>query len=86
VVLQQAAAVVTELELPEQVYITLWSHMNAVPVHIHFVVQPVTRARMDEHDGRHGVRLQVEMLDRNIDPDQVSAAAFSDRARAAWPR
>jgi ATP adenylyltransferase len=86
VVLQQAAAVVTELELPEQVYVTLWSHMNAVPVHIHFVVQPVTRARIVEHDGQHGVRLQVEMFDRQVHPEPDAAAAFADRARAAWPR
>src|SRR5919201_6279631 len=39
--LQQAAAVVSELEHPEQVYVTLWSHLDAVPRHNHFVVQPV---------------------------------------------
>jgi diadenosine tetraphosphate (Ap4A) HIT family hydrolase len=85
VVLQQAAAVVTELERPEQVYVTLWSHLHVVPGHIHFVVQPATLARMDEHDGRHGIRLQVEMFDRGIDPDPAEAVAFADRARAAWP-
>ena len=85
VVLQQAAAVVTALERPEQVYVALWSHMHGVPGHIHFVVQPVTQARMDEHEGRHGVRLQVEMFDRSITPDPTKAAAFADRARAAWP-
>jgi diadenosine tetraphosphate (Ap4A) HIT family hydrolase len=85
VVLQEAAAVVTELEQPEQVYVTLWSHMHAAPGHIHFVVQPVTLARMDEHDGRHGVRLQVEMFDRRIHPDPADAAVFADRARAVWP-
>jgi diadenosine tetraphosphate (Ap4A) HIT family hydrolase len=31
-VLQQAAAVVSELEHPEQVYVTLWSHLDAVPL------------------------------------------------------
>jgi diadenosine tetraphosphate (Ap4A) HIT family hydrolase len=83
-VLQQAAAVVTTLEQPEQVYVTLWSHLHAVPGHIHFVVQPVTRARMDEHGGRHGVRLQVEMFDRADFPDPVAAEAFAERARSAW--
>ena len=85
VLLQQTAAVVTKLEQPEQVYVTLWSHMHALPGHIHFVVQPVTRARMEEHDGRHGLRLQVEMFDRKVEPDPAEAAAFADRARAAWP-
>jgi diadenosine tetraphosphate (Ap4A) HIT family hydrolase len=82
--LQQASAVVTELERPEQVYVTLWSHLDAVPRHIHFVVQPVTRARMGEHDGLHGVRLQVEMFDRKVYPDPAAAASFAERARATW--
>jgi diadenosine tetraphosphate (Ap4A) HIT family hydrolase len=84
--LREAAAVVTGLEQPEQVYVTLWSHMHAVPGHIHFVVQPVTAARMDEHGGRYGVRLQVEMFERAVNPDAQAAAAFAERARAAWPR
>ena len=83
--LQRAAAVVTTLEEPEQVYVTLWSHLNAVPGHIHFVVQPVTSQRMDDHGGRHGVRLQVEMFDRKVYPDPVAAAEFAARARAGWP-
>jgi hypothetical protein len=40
---------------------------------------------MDEHGGRHGVRLQVEMFDRKVYPDPDADAAFADRARAAWP-
>jgi diadenosine tetraphosphate (Ap4A) HIT family hydrolase len=84
--LQQAAEVVTRLEQPEQVYVTLWSHLDAVPGHIHFVVQPVTRARMDEHGGKHGARLQVDMFDRRVFPDPNAASAFAERARRAWPR
>jgi diadenosine tetraphosphate (Ap4A) HIT family hydrolase len=38
--LRRAAQVVTQLSDPAQVYITLWS---SGPVHIHWVVQPVTR-------------------------------------------
>jgi diadenosine tetraphosphate (Ap4A) HIT family hydrolase len=86
VVLQQAAEVVTHLEAPEQVYVTLWSHMHAVPGHIHFVVQPVTKVRMDEHADKHGPRLQVEMFDRKVFPDPLEAEEFADRARLAWPR
>jgi ATP adenylyltransferase len=76
---------VTALLRPEQVYVTLWSHMHAVPQHIHFVVQPVTPARMAEHDGRHGVRLQAEMFDRKVGPDPTEAATFAENARRAWP-
>ena len=83
--LRQAAEVVTRLESPEQVYVTLWSHMHAVPGHIHFVVQPMTRARMEEHGGKHGCRLQVEMFDRKVFPEEHQVAAFVERARVAWP-
>ena len=84
-VLRPAADVLTGIESPEQVYVTLWSHMHAVPGHIHFVVQPVTKARMAEHDGKHGCRLQVEMFDRGILPDPHQASLFAERARNAWP-
>jgi diadenosine tetraphosphate (Ap4A) HIT family hydrolase len=85
-VLKQSAAVVRDLESPEQVYVTLWSHMDAVPVHIHFVVQPVTKAQMVAHGDRHGVRLQVEMFDRKVFPDPDAAATFAEKARGVWPR
>jgi diadenosine tetraphosphate (Ap4A) HIT family hydrolase len=48
--LHLAADVVTSLESPEQVYVTLWSHAGAVPGHIHCVVQPVTMATVEEFD------------------------------------
>jgi diadenosine tetraphosphate (Ap4A) HIT family hydrolase len=83
--LQETSAVVAELERPEQVYVTLWSHADARPGHIHFVVQPVTQARMAEQGGRHGARLQVEMFDRKVYPDLTAAAAFADQACAVWP-
>jgi hypothetical protein len=41
---------------------------------------------VDEHQARHGVRLQVEMFDRKVYPDPTAAAAFADRARAVWPQ
>jgi diadenosine tetraphosphate (Ap4A) HIT family hydrolase len=82
--LRQASAVVTDLVQPDQVYVTLWSHAGGVPVHIHFVVQPVTKGRMDEY-GLYGPRLQVEMFGRNVAPDPNAATAFAERARAAWP-
>ncbi len=86
IVLQQAATVVTFLEAPEQVYVTLWSHADAVPGHIHFVVQPVTKARMEEHDGRYGPHLQMEMFERRKYPDVAAAEAFASRARFTWSR
>jgi diadenosine tetraphosphate (Ap4A) HIT family hydrolase len=79
--LRRATAAVTALTEPDQVYVTLWSHMHAVPVHIHFVVQPVTRELMGEL-GLHGPRLQVAMFDRGEPPDPDAAADFAQQARA----
>jgi diadenosine tetraphosphate (Ap4A) HIT family hydrolase len=81
--LRRTSDVVTKLTRPEQVYVTLWSHMGAVPVHIHFVVQPVTRALMDEL-GVHGLRLQVAMFDRREPPAPDQASSFAERARALF--
>lgn len=83
--LRETAQVLTELAHPEQIYVTLWSHMHAIPNHIHFVVQPVTADCMAQHGGKHGVRLQAEMFDRKRFPEPAAAAAFAQRARAAWP-
>jgi diadenosine tetraphosphate (Ap4A) HIT family hydrolase len=79
--LQRVAAAVDELASPSQVYVSLWSHEGREPGHVHFVVQPVTRALMEEHDA-HGPRLQAAMFARGEPPDPTAAAAFADRARA----
>lgn len=83
-ILQRAAAVVTELVRPSQVYVTLWSHAGGEPSHIHFVVQAVTDEQVDEL-GLFGPRLQVEMFSRGVEPDPAAMAEFADRARSAWP-
>jgi hypothetical protein len=81
--LQRSAAVVDELVKPEQVYTCLWSHAGGTPVHIHFVVQPVTRELMDAF-GVYGPHLQVGMFDANIAPPEAEVETFADRARAAF--
>ena len=83
--LHQASRVVSELTHPDQVYVTLWSHADASPGHIHWVVQPVTRDLVASHEGLHGPWLQVKMFDLAEPPDPVEAAAFADLARAHWP-
>ena len=80
--LQRATAVVTELAHPDQVYVCLWSHG---PVHIHFVVQPVTTAVMEEL-GAHGPKLQVAMFAAGVMPDEEEAAAFAQAARELFER
>ena len=79
--LQRVAAVVDRLTAPSQVYISLWSHEGRQPGHVHFVVQPVTQALMEEHDA-HGPQLQAAMFARGKSPDPAAAAGFAARARA----
>jgi len=79
--LRQTAKVVEHLTEAEQVYVTLWSHG---PVHIHWVVQPVTATQVEEAE-LHGPRLQVLMFDLGESPDPVEAATFAERARSTWP-
>ena len=61
---------------PGQVYACLWSHADRRPGHIHFVIQPVGEAVMDEHDS-HGPELQVRMFRAG---DQMGFDAMRDAA------
>jgi diadenosine tetraphosphate (Ap4A) HIT family hydrolase len=79
-VLRRSVIVIERLIESEQTYVCLWSHAGGQPVHIHFVVQPVTRAQMDEHD-RYGPRLQVDMFNAREFPPEDAMIAFADRAR-----
>ena len=78
--LQRTARAVTNLIEPVQVYVCLWSQAGARPVHIHWVVQPVTRALMDEL-GRLGPALQDAMFQRGEQSDRGEMEAFAARAR-----
>jgi diadenosine tetraphosphate (Ap4A) HIT family hydrolase len=78
--LQRVAAAVAEIARPSQVYICLWSHENRQPGHVHFVVQPVPPALMQELDA-HGPRLQVALFARREPPDPEAAEAYAARAR-----
>ena len=78
--LQRVTAALEKLTEPDQVYVGLWSHAGGHPVHIHFVVQPVTRALMDGI-GVYGPHLQTAMLDRNELPPKAEVERFAERAR-----
>jgi diadenosine tetraphosphate (Ap4A) HIT family hydrolase len=78
--LRRVSAVLAELVRPEQVYVGLWSHAGARPVHVHWVVQPVTRALMDEM-GEYGPHLQTAMFDRGEPPPRDEVEEISERAR-----
>jgi diadenosine tetraphosphate (Ap4A) HIT family hydrolase len=77
--LWRAAQVVSELSRPAQVYVTLWS---SGPVHVHWVVQPVTS---DQEAGARGPALQAAMFAAGAALDHREAARYAERARAAWP-
>ena len=78
--LWQASWVASQLVPAEQVYNCLWSHARAVPGHIHYVVQPVTREQMTAHE-RHGPGLQMAMFSAGAVPDPAEVDALADRAR-----
>ncbi len=59
--LQRTSAVADQLVRAEQVYNCLWSHAGGKPVHIHYVVQPVTREQLTAL-GMYGPTLQVAMF------------------------
>jgi diadenosine tetraphosphate (Ap4A) HIT family hydrolase len=81
--LHRSAAVIDRLLEPEQTYICLWSHAGGKPVHIHYVVQPISGALMDDL-GLHGPRLQVEMFSTGAPPPEQEVAAFAEKARRAF--
>jgi len=81
--LRRASSVAGGLVGADQVYNCLWSHAGGVPVHIHYVVQPVTRAQMDTY-GCHGPSLQTAMFAEGQQPAPELIEEISDRARAAW--
>lgn len=80
--LRDAAGVAAELVDGdvEQVYECLWSHAGGEAVHIHYVVQPVTRSQLDEH-GTHGPVLQVMMFAGGKSPHESDVDRICDRAR-----
>jgi diadenosine tetraphosphate (Ap4A) HIT family hydrolase len=79
--LRRVTALVAELTRPDQVYVGLWSHAGGSPVHIHWVVQPVSRELMDEI-GDYGPHLQVAMFDRGELPPRPQVESFADEARS----
>jgi ATP adenylyltransferase len=78
--LRQACRVASQLVDADQVYNCLWSHAGGVPVHVHYVVQPVTRQQMSEF-GCHGPALQMAMFAAGVLPDPGLVTTVADRAR-----
>jgi diadenosine tetraphosphate (Ap4A) HIT family hydrolase len=83
--LHQASRVASQLVDAQQVYNCLWSHAGGVPVHLHYVIQPVTRQQVTTY-GRNGPALQMAMFEAGITPDARDVAAMADRARRLFAR
>jgi len=79
--LRRAAAAVTTVCDPHQVYVCLWSHAGNVPGHIHWVVQP---AEASDDDSRRGPALQAAMFEAGEPPDPAAIEAIAPRLRAAF--
>jgi diadenosine tetraphosphate (Ap4A) HIT family hydrolase len=81
--LHRASTVAAGLVPADQVYNCLWSHAGGVPVHLHYVVQPVTNEQMADF-GAHGPALQVAMFDRGETPERSEVERVADDARARF--
>jgi diadenosine tetraphosphate (Ap4A) HIT family hydrolase len=84
--LRRASQVARELVQAEQVYNCLWSHAGGVPVHIHYVIQPITAGQLTQF-GTHGPALQVAMFadSEALDPDDVERVADAARVQFSAP-
>jgi diadenosine tetraphosphate (Ap4A) HIT family hydrolase len=83
--LRTASVVAGELVPAEQVYNCLWSQAGGVPVHIHYVVQPITKDLMKRH-ASHGPVLQAAMFAEGTVPDDDRIEHIASQARAAFNR
>ncbi len=81
--LRRASTVAAGLVGAEQTYNCLWSHAGGVPVHLHYVVQPVTAEQMATFDA-HGPALQVAMFARGDTPPETDIERIAERARRAF--
>ena len=78
--LKEAARVVNEITRCSQVYISLWSHADWKPSHIHYVVQPIQLAMKDVYSAG-AATLQSEMFRANQPLPKTEVVAFCEHAR-----
>jgi diadenosine tetraphosphate (Ap4A) HIT family hydrolase len=78
--LRLTSDIAREIVPAEQVYNCLWSHAGGRPVHIHYVVQPVTRSQIDRYE-TYGPALQTAMFAAGAVPVPDDVERVADRAR-----
>jgi diadenosine tetraphosphate (Ap4A) HIT family hydrolase len=81
--LWRTSQVARQLVEADQVYNCLWSHAGGEPVHIHYVVQPVTKEQMSEF-AACGPSLQVAMFSKGGAPDPADVERISNLARVRF--
>ena len=81
--LRLSSSVAQRLVPAVQVYNCLWSHAGGTPVHIHYVVQPVTKDQLAHFDS-HGPALQAAMFATGATPDPADVVRVADHARTLF--
>jgi diadenosine tetraphosphate (Ap4A) HIT family hydrolase len=78
--IKRAALAIDRILGPEQVYVTLWSHAEGKPGHIHWVLQPVPFDRDTKLVGPH---LQAAMFDSGEIPETGAVESVAEELRGA---
>lgn len=78
--LRRISMIVSQLVHADQVYNCLWSHAGGEPVHIHYVIQPVTKKQMSTF-GAHVPQLQTDMFACGDSPNREDVDRFAKAAR-----
>ena len=81
--LRLTSSVASQIVDADQVYNCLWSHAGGVPVHIHYVVQPVTKSQMSDF-GAYGPHMQVQMFARGDQPKPADVERIAELARVRF--
>jgi diadenosine tetraphosphate (Ap4A) HIT family hydrolase len=81
--LRTASRVAARLGDADQVYNCLWSHSGGRPVHIHYVIQPVSQSQMADF-GAFGPALQLAMFDRGDAPTGADIERVATAARETF--
>ncbi len=81
--LKLASKTIETILMPDQVYICLWSHMNWIPVHIHFLLQPVWNEMKMEYE-KSGAYLQIDMVEKNNFAPREKVEEFVKKAKEVF--
>ena len=76
----KSARIIKQITNCDQVYVCLWSHGAFEPVHVHYVVQPVSNTLRSQYE-HAGPSLQVEMFRQGNVPNVALVEAFCEQAR-----